>query len=106
MTIFFKPGTLAQALWEASQKMEPITPKQQDGNTESSAPRKRIDIVRVASKPPKTKLQKASKRRAIYEWVACQPAPVTVEQLEAHFNFAVRGYLQKMLMTGHLELAE
>lgn len=102
----FKPGTLARALWEASQKMEPITPKQKEDSSTGTEPRLRIEVVRVGSGTPKSKLQKASKRRAIYEWVACQPAPVTVAQLEQHFNFAVRGYLQKMLQTGHLEIAE
>jgi hypothetical protein len=100
----FKPGTLAHGLWVATRAMRPATPRPK--RSPSATPRKKIVAVRCA-KGGDSNPQKASKRRAILDWIAMQhDGTATIAALEAHFNEPVRGHVQKLIEKKHLEVVQ
>lgn len=99
----FQPGTLAHHLWIATQAMKPIEPRPK--RQPSSEPRKKILAVRATGKGD-SHPQKASRRRAILDWIRAQPDQrCTIEALEAQFQQPVRGHVQKLIERKHLEAA-
>ncbi len=97
----FEPGTLAHQLWIATQAMKPIEPRPK--RQPSSEPRRKILAVRATDKGDSTP-QKASRRRAILEWIRAQPDQrCTIEALEAQFQQPVRGHVHKLIEKKHLE---
>lgn len=99
----FKPGTLAHQLWVATQAMKRIEPRPK--RQPSSEPRKKILAVRATGKGDSNP-QKASRRRAILDWIRAQPDQhCTIEVLEAQFQQPVRGHVQKLIEKKHLEAA-
>lgn len=97
----FEPGTLAHQLWVATQAMKRIEPRPK--RQPSSEPRKKILAVRATGKGDSNP-QKASRRRAILDWVCAQPErQCTIEALEAQFQQPVRGHVQKLIEKSHLE---
>ena len=100
----FKPGTLSHGLWVATRAMRPIAPRPK--RSPSAAPRKKFLVVRCA-KSGESNPQKASKRRAILDWIALQhDGTATIAALEAHFNEPVRGHVQKLIEKKHLEVVQ
>ena len=98
----FQPGTLAHQLWIATQAMKPIEPRPK--RQPSSEPRK-ILAVRATGKGD-SHPQKASRRRAILDWIRAQPGQAaTIEALEAQFQEPVRGHVHKLIEKKHLEAA-
>lgn len=98
----FKPGTLSHGLWVATRAMRPIAPRPK--RQPSAAPRKKVVAVRLTGRG-ESKPQKASKRRAILDWIreTSGDEPVTIEAMERHFNEGVRGHVQKLIEMHHLE---
>lgn len=100
----FKPGTLAHGLWVATRAMRPAQPRPKRSPT--ATPRKKIVAVRCG-KGGESNPQKASKRRAILDWIAEQhDGTATIAALEAHFNEPVRGHVQKLIEKKHLEVVQ
>lgn len=100
----FKPGTLAHGLWVATRAMRPAQPRPK--RSPAATPRKKIVAVRCVE-GGESNPQKASKRRAILDWIAEQPdSTVTVAALEQHFNEPVRGHVQKLIEKKHLEVVQ
>lgn len=98
----FQPGTLSHGLWVATRAMRPIAPRPK--RSVSTTPRKKVVAVRLTSQGESSP-QKASKRRAILDWIreTAGDAPVTIVALEEHFNEAMRGHVQKLIEKQHLE---
>lgn len=99
----FPEGSLASKLQKeiAAQapiaKPDPAAPKQ---------PRKRIDKVRATGKGG-TKLQSASARAKIMAHIeALADKTATLEELEKALGVPCRGHLQKLVESGHLEIAQ
>lgn len=100
----FKPGTLAHGLWVATRAMRPAVPRPK--RSPSATPRKKIVAVRCIE-GGESNPQKASKRRAILDWIGAQPeATATIAALEAEFNEPVRGHVQKLIEKKHLEVVQ
>ena len=100
----FKPGTLAHGLWVATRAMRPAVPRPKRSPT--ATPRKKIVAVRCAE-GGESNPQKASKRRAILDWIAEQhDGTATIAALEQHFNEPVRGHVQKLIEKKHLEVVQ
>lgn len=98
----FQPGTLSHGLWVATRAMRPIAPRPK--REPSAAPRKKVVSVRITGKG-ESNPQKASKRRAILDWIreTAGEEPVTIAALEEHFDENVRGHVQKLIEKQHLE---
>ena len=98
----FQPGTLSHGLWVATRAMRPIAPRPK--RSPSTAPRKKVVAVRLTGRGD-SKPQKASKRRAILDWIRDTTGQerVTVDAIEANFKEPVRGHIQKLIEMQHLE---
>jgi hypothetical protein len=100
----FKPGTLAHGLWVATRAMRPAVPRPK--RSPAATPRKKIVAVRCIE-GGESNPQKASKRRAILDWIGAQPdCTATIVALEAEFNEPVRGHVQKLIEKKHLEVVQ
>lgn len=96
----FKQGTLAAKLAEQAAGTTPIEPAAEG---KKRAPK----VVTVkATGCGTSKIQETSKRAQILAWVAAQPnKTATVEQIDAALSLNSRGYVQKLIEVGHLEVA-
>lgn len=104
----YTPGTICHRLHEEITKQPAITPRpRRADNPEANVPKRTtLKIVRATGKGT-SKLSAKSTRAAVLAAIARRPDGVAaVSQLEADFNIPVRGYLQKLLEKGHIEVVE
>ena len=104
----YKEGTLSHALKEAIDKQQPIAPRPKAAEKPPSDRAKRIVIKRVmATGMGESKPQAGSVRNQILLHIQSLPnGMAAVEDLEAHFQRPVRGYLQKLIEKNHLVIIE
>jgi hypothetical protein len=95
----FKEGTLAAKLAEEANGVAPIQVAEEGAKR---APK--VNSVK-ATGCGTSKMQETSKRAQILAWIAAQPnKTATVWEIESHFDLNSRGYLQKLIEVGHLEV--
>ena len=104
----YKEGTLSHKLHEEIAAQQPITPRPKAAEKPAAERSKRVVIKRVmATGTGDSKPQAGSVRNQILLHIQTLPNGVaTVEELEAHFNHPVRGYLQKLIEKNHLVILE
>lgn len=101
----YKEGTMSHKLHKAIQQQTPITPRAEKKDDQPVA--RRVKIQRVRYVPGGTsRPQAGSLRNEVLQYCAEKKGVVAVEELEAHFNIPVRGYLQKLIEKGHLVIIE
>lgn len=101
----YAPGTISHALQEAINQQQPITPRPRRSELkEPSDMPKRNTINRVrATGAGTSRVNATSIRGAVLAEIARRNI-ATVAELEEHFGHPVRGYLQKLLEKGHIEV--
>ena len=104
----YKEGTLSHKLHDEIAAQQPITPRPKAEDKPPAERSKRVVIKRVmATFMGESKPQAGSIRNQILTHIQSLPDGVaTVEELEAHFNHPVRGYLQKLIEKNHLVILE
>ena len=104
----YKEGTLSHALKDAIDKQQPIAPRPKAADKPPAERSKRMVIKRVmATGMGESKPQTGSVRNQILLHIQSLPnGMAAVEDLEAHFQRPVRGYLQKLIEKNHLVIIE
>lgn len=100
----YTPGTISHRLFGEIFSQQPIERRL---TAAPAAPRgKRVKLVRVrATFAGTSRPNKASARAAVLRYIQDAPdSTATVEALEDHFRQPVRGFLQKLIEKGHLEV--
>lgn len=101
----FPMGSMAHGLFVAARNMDAIKPRERR-RSETAVERKRILSVRKTAGGT-TKLQAGSARKLIMQFVEAQTAAVvSLTDIEAALGIPVRGHVQKLIETNHLENVE
>lgn len=101
----YKEGTMSHELHKAVSAQQPIEPRPKKVDNPAQ---KRMVIKRVmATFAGDSKPQAGSLRNQVLTYIqGCENHVCTVEDLEAHFQQPVRGYLQKLIEKNHLVVIE
>jgi len=104
----YKEGTLSHKLHEEISGQQPIDPRPKAAEKPATERAKRLVIKRVmATLAGDSKPQVGSVRNQVLIFIQqCENHTCTVEELEAHFQRPVRGYLQKLIEKNHLVIIE
>lgn len=104
----YKEGTLSHKLHEEIAAQQPITPRPKAEDKPPAERSKRVVIKRVmATFMGESKPQAGSIRNQVLTHIQqAENHTCTVEELEAHFQQPVRGYLQKLIEKNHLVIIE
>lgn len=105
-------GTMAHGLWIATKAAKKVEPRPKAAPRDPNAPKRRpVDAVR-ATFAGKSQPQAGSERNSVLVYIQSKkdakgnPLPVTMTDLEAHFQKNCRGFVQKLLEKEHIVLVE
>lgn len=108
----YPPGSLAHGLWIATKHAKRVEPRPKAAPRDPSLPkRKPVDAV-IATFAGKSQPQPGSERNGVLLFIQAQkgadnkPRPVTMEELEKHFQKSCRGFVQKLIEKEHIALVE
>jgi len=99
----FPPATLAHQLWVASRAATKIEPRPRAvAPRDPDAPKRSAVVAVRATFAGRTKPQAGSIRNNVLLYVQGRPSKcATVEEIAAHIDESPRGYVQKLIETGH-----